>query len=312
MQKALIIGAEGQDGRLLKHLLSSKNYRIWGVGKGKAGNPSGPDKYLRFDLTNDDFQPLIDLILSEKPDEIYYLAAFHHSSQESKDTDYEFIERSIKVNQTGFIRILEICRSHHPGAKIFYTSSSLIFSGTDQTLQNEKTTPEPRCIYSVTKCAAMEAAKHYRGSYNMFVSVGIMYNHESKFRGDRFLSKKIMNETREVVNKKRDKITIGDLSAETDWGYAYDYAGAMWHILQLKQPDTFVISSGKKHKVQDWFEVLFKYLKLDWKKFVTEYPSLVIRKKPVLVGDNTKLLSTGWSPKVSFEEMVIKMYTDVI
>jgi len=307
--KALIIGSDGQDGTLLKQQLEAKKYEVWGLGK-DSKKTNG--HYFPFDLINDDYKVLENFIAHEKPDEIYYVAAFHQSSQDNRITDFNFIEQSIKVNQIGFINVLEICKSHHPSARILYTSSSLIFSGAGDTIQNEKTTPEPRCIYSVTKCASTQAANYYRNFHNLFVSVGIMYNHESILRKDFFLSKKIVNETRLIVDKKIDKITIGDLAAITDWGYAPDYTEAMWHILQLPKSDVFTISSGVGHKVQDWFDRLAKHLNLDWKKFVIEDPSLIVRKKPILIGDNSKLLSTGWKPKVSFEEMVIRMYNNTI
>ncbi len=312
MTKALIIGSEGQDGTLLKDLLLSKNYEVWGLGKNKNESLNLLAGYISFDLANDDFLLLENFIRKEKPDEIYYLAAFHHSSEEDNINNIGFIERSIKVNQIGFIKVLEICRVYHLSVKIIYTSSSLIFSGTESTIQNEKTSTEPRCIYSVTKSAAMEAGKFYRNFYNMFVSVGIMYNHESIYRKDSFLSKKIITETKQLVSGKRELIKVGNLSSVTDWGYAPDYVYALWHILQLVIPETFIISSGKGHRVQDWFEVLFGYLKMDWKTFVVEDKDLVIRKKPVLIGDNNKLVTTGWKPKVSFDEMVIKIYNNII
>lgn len=309
MRKALIIGSEGQDGRLLNLLLTTKGYEVWGIGR----QISHSTNYLSFDLATDNFSIIEDLIVKQKPNEIYYVAAFHQSSQEDNNArNFDFIERSINVNQTGFMRIMEICRKHHPEVKIMYTSSSLIFSGAKKQIQNEDTPHESRCIYSVSKCAAMEAAKFYRANYNLFVSIGIMYNHESVFRKDYFLSKKIINETKKLVENKVTSITIGDLSAITDWGYAPDYVEAMWHILQLNKSDEYIISSGKGHKVGDWFEVLFKYLNKDWKQFVKEDPSFIIRKKPVLIGDNSKLLATGWKPKVNFEEMVIRIYNNSI
>jgi GDPmannose 4,6-dehydratase len=311
MLKALIIGSEGQDGSLLKLLLKEKGYEVWGLGRSQNEKPG--ENYLQLDLAGDNFEILEKFIIAQRPREIYYVAAFHQSSQENNAAgNFGFIDKSVRVNQTAFMRVMEICRTHHPGARIFYTSSSLIFSGAKQEVQNENTAPEPRCIYSVTKCASMEAAKFYRAAYDLFVSVGIMYNHESKFRNDYFLSKKIINETRELLSGKRDSITVGDLSATTDWGYAPDYAEAMWHTLQLPAADTYILSSGKGHQVKDWFEVLFKHLGKNWKESVKEDPSLIIRKKPVLIGDNSKLRSTGWAPRVSFEEMVIRMYNNVI
>jgi GDPmannose 4,6-dehydratase len=312
MKKALIIGSEGQDGTLLQLLLQSKDYQVYGLGRQKQTRLDGLAGYLGIDLFNDDLEPLQDFITEEKPDEIYYVAAFHQSSQQATDQDFHFIDKSVKVNQLGFIRLMEICRLRHPAAKIVYTSSSLIFSGDGQTTQTETTPTSPRCIYSVTKCAAMEAAKYYRASHGLFVSVGIMYNHESSLRTDKFLSQIIINETRKILAGEIISIKIGDFSATTDWGYAPDYVNALWHMLQLPQPDVFIVSSGRPHQVKNWFEVLFGHLGMEWEKYVTEDPSLLIRKKPVLIGDNTKLVSTGWKPEVDFEEMVLRMYKNVI
>ena len=312
MKTALVIGSEGQDGILLKRLLHSKGYQVYGVGRSDCRDFTGLGDYLTFDLEKDDFSPLVNLIRDKKPIEIYYIAAFHHSSQEIfTDDALNFIDKSVKVNQTGFIKVLEIVKEYSPLSHVLYTSSSLIYSGCADSIQTEQTVPEPRCIYSVTKCGAMEAAKYYRSAHNIFVSVGIMYNHESSLRKDHFLSKKIINESRLVKEGKIDSITIGDLSAVTDWGYAPDYVEAMWHILQLQSPDVFIISSGQPHTVQNWFEVLFKYLNLDWKKYVVEDPNMISRKKPILIGDNRKLLKTGWSPAYSFDEMVLRIYNNV-
>lgn len=307
MKKALVIGSQGQDGQLLLKLLTQKGYKVWGVGRGTDPNPN----FIPFDLASGDFSPIETIITEEKPDEIYYVAAFHHSSQENNAAEgIEFLSRSVKVNQLGFMNVLEICRLVHPAARVFYTSSSLVFSGAVQQKQNEQTTTAPRCIYSVTKCAAMAAAEHYRSTYNLFVTVGIMYNHESILRKDFFLSKKIVNETRQLVAGHRKEIVVGDLSALTDWGYAPDYAEAMWHLLQQKESGVYIISSGIAHAVKDWFEVLFTHLGMDWTNYVKENKDLIQRKKPVLIGDNSKLVSTGWTPRVSFEDMVIKMYNN--
>lgn len=313
MRSALIIGSEGQDGTLLKRLLIRKNYKVWGLGRNNCNTLSDLAGYIQFDLAVEDYTLLLEFIKIHQPDEIYYVSAFHHSSQEiHSGNSYDFISKSVKVNQTGFIKILEIIKNHSLHSKVFYTSSSLIFSGTSHPVQTEETVPEPRCIYSVTKCGAMEAAKYYRSEHGVFVSVGIMYNHESVLRKDHFLSKKIINESRLLKENKISSIEIGDLAATTDWGYAPDYVEAMWHLLQQEIPGVFIISSGKAHTVQNWFEVLFHYLNLGWKQYVKENPSMILRKKPVRIGDNSKLLSTGWKPKVSFEEMVIKMYNNII
>lgn len=307
--KALIIGANGQDGRLLNLLLESKNYEIYNV---SSSSNTDFKNYLQFNLATSNFDELNNFILKIKPQEIYYVAAYHHSSIQSKSTNLDFINKSIQVNQLGFINIMELCKASLPLTKIIYTSSSLIFSGAKNQVQTEETTTEPRCIYSITKSAASEAAKYYRNEFNLFVSIGIMYNHESIYRKDYFLSKKIVTEVREIIDKKRDKIIIGSLTSETDWGYAPDYVEALWLILQQENPDNYIVASSNKHIVKDWFLVLSNYLNTNLLSYVEENPSLIQRKKPVLIGNNSKLKAIGWKAKTSFEEMVIKMYNNVI
>ena len=311
-KKAFIIGSEGQDGMLLKSFLHSKDYIVCGLGRSNCSDLSILEKYLKIDLLQEDQSQLYNFIIEEKPDEIYYVAAFHQSSQEQENNQIELIKKSVKINQLEFINLMEVCRLNHPNARIIYTSSSLIFSGSGQQIQDEITATAPRCIYSVTKCAAMEAAEYYREFYGLFVSIGIMYNHESILRKDYFLSKKIINETKKLLNGNLAVIRIGNLEAMTDWGYAPDYVRALWHILQLPLPDTFIVSSGMAHKVKDWFHVLFDYLKMDWRQYVEEDNTLLIRVKPILIGNNSKLTATGWFPSVSFDEMVIKMYKSII
>jgi GDPmannose 4,6-dehydratase len=307
-KRALIIGSSGQDGQLLNQLLNSKNYEVFGV----SISLKSDEKNLQFNLATDKFDALNAFIQHVKPHEIYYLAAFHHSSQQQKENDITFINTTFQVNHLAFVNVLECCRVHLPKCRVVYTSSSLIFSGAKTQVQSEETPFEPRCFYSLSKCAAMEAAKFYRSEHNLFVAIGIMYNHESIYRKDYFLSKKIVNETRKIVNKEQEKIIIGNLSSTTDWGYAPDYVDALWHTLQLSTPDVFIISSGKAHQVIDWFQTLSKYLNADILKSVEENKQLVVREKPVLIGDNKKLLSTGWKPQVTFEDMVIRMYQEKI
>lgn len=312
MKNALIIGSEGQDGTLLKIFLGEKGYKVFGVGRTVPIGATPQTEYLQFDFIKDSFSIFEKYIIHVNPQEIYYVAAYHQSSQEFSGGDMNSIDNSVLVNQTGFIKVLEVCKNHGLKSRIVYTSSSLIFSGSEEMIQTEETVVAPRCIYSLTKCAAMDAARHYRISFGLFVSVAIMYNHESKFRSDNFLSKIIVNETKKLVQGEIKSIQIGDLSAMTDWGYAFDYVEALWHILQLNRPDNFIVSSNVAHKVQDWFEVLFEYLNLDWTKYVSEDATRIYRKKPTLIGNHAKLVSTGWFPRTSFKEMVIKMYNNSI
>jgi len=304
LKKALVIGSEGQDGKLLVKLLINKGYKVYGVDRSEISF-SDDIQYLKIDLGT---PSSILKCLSVEYDEIYYLAAFHHSSINKELNETNIIEKSYAVNVLSFALLLESLVSQNAKSKVFYASSSLIFGKSGIEVQNEKTQPKPNCIYSITKQSAMQLAEYYRNKYNLYIAIGIMYNHESVYRGDAFLSKKIINQTKEIVAGKREKIIIGDLKSKTDWGYAPDFVNAMWHVLQLNKGDNYIISSGTLRQVKDWFEVLFNYLGMKWEEYVLEDKSLIFRKKPVLKGDNSKLMGTGWLPKTSFEQMVINIY----
>ena len=311
MKKALILGSEGQDGTLLKASLLSHEYKVFGIGK--SANLKQDESYFQCDLAGDDFSILVNIIREHLPDHIYYLAAYHHSSQDNlASLDSNSVSLSFKVNLSSFVTVLEIVRMFSPATRVFYASSSLIFSTSGTVVQDELTEHKPNCFYSLSKSAVMNAGKMYRENHGLFVSAGILYNHESILRSSGFLSMKIINETHKLLKGETKQIIVGDLSSETDWGYAPDYVEAFFSILQAESPGDFIVASGKAHKVQDWFDVLFTYLKLDWKKYVVVDKSLIKRKKPVLIGNNAKLMALGWRPRVSFEEMVIKLYNGKI
>jgi GDPmannose 4,6-dehydratase len=313
MKKAMIIGSEGQDGTLLRLLLVEKGYKVFATGRKKRQTTNaGVYDFFQFDLDKDPFEGIAGYIIQTKPDEIYYVAAFHNSSQEDHGKDINTIDSSNRVNYLSFVKILEICRNHIRHTRIVYTSSSLIFAGSENKIQDESTIPAPRCIYSLYKCASMNAAKYYRDTYGLFVSVGIMYNHESKLRGSNFLSQLVIGEIKKYVAGEIDNIVIGDLTARTDWGYAPDYVEALWHMLQLNKADDFIVATGAAHSVQSWFEIIFSHLGRNWTECVSEDKSRVFRRKPLLIGNPVKLEATGWKRKTSFEQMILNMYNGVI
>lgn len=311
MRTALIIGSEGQDGTLLAMYLASKGYCL--LKSGRSQGPVTEKNYLQFDLARDDYRVFAEMVRDRVPDEIYFLAAYHHSAQEDQpDLQFNSIADSFAVNCTAFVNTLEIARKHAPKAKIFYASSSLIFSATSTPVQDESTPHQPLGYYALAKSFAMQAAKNYREHAGLFVSTGILYNHESILRKSHFLSKKIVGDTRRLLNGEISEITIGDLSSVTDWGYAPDYVRAMHDILGQQIPGDYIIASGEPHTVEDWFRVLFDHIGRDWRPVVKENKSLIKRKKPVLIGNNTKLRQAGWSPSVTFDEMVIRMFDNII
>ena len=163
----------------------------------------------------------------------------------------------------------------------------------------------PVCIYGITKTAGVHICRHYRENFGVFASSGILYNHESQLRPEKFVLSKIINTAVRIQRGDSDQLVIGDLSARVDWGYAFDFVDAMTRVLGLNAPDDFVIATGLTYSVRDAVQFTFEALNLDWQDFVTESPQILTRQRPTLCGDFSKLKScTGWSPTVTFREMI--------
>ncbi len=302
---ALIIGVNGQDGTILFNYLSGLKYRIIGVGK---NNIKSVGIKLNQKLNINKRNEVFNLVKKIKPDEIYYLAAFHHSSQDKNNDFHEEFKKSYEVNVFAFENFLEAIKLYSPTTKIFYASSSLIFGNCRQKKQTEETLCRPNGLYGITKMDGMSLCRLYREKFNVFASSGILYNHESEYRTENFISMKIIKSAMNIRNGVQKKLVVGDLSAIVDWGYAYDYVKAMNLILNLKTADDFIISTGKTHTVLDFIKIVFNCFNLDWKKYVLEDSSIIKEKKSVLSGNSHKLeQATSWKPSVSFSEMIKKI-----
>lgn len=303
MKKALITGIAGQDGTYLSEYLLNKNYCVVGV---DIREPlfRGAEVITNIDLTN--HNSVFDLIKKVEPNEIYHLAAYHNSSEDEIADELETFKNSYEVNVLSVANILEAVRLFACNSKIFYAASSHIFGESEKLMQDENSTLNPNNIYGITKAAATKLCHYYRDNYNIFVSVGILYAHESPLRTSNFVSKKIVETAVSIKKGKCEKLVLGSLDAEADWGYAGDYVVAMHKILQNFQPDDFVISSGIKHSVKEFVQITFGYLGMDWEKFVIEDNSLLKGASRLSkLGDNQKLVSmTGWKPTVKFEKLV--------
>lgn len=302
---ALIIGVNGQDGTILFNYLSGFKYRIIGVGE---NNIKTVGIKLNQKLNISRRKDVFDLVKKIKPDEIYYLAAFHHSSQDKNNDFYEEFKKSYEVNVFAFENFLEAIRLYSIKSKIFYASSSLIFGNCQQKKQNEETPYKPDGLYGMTKMDGMSLCRLYRDKFNVFAASGILYNHESEYRTENFISMKIIKSALNIKKGKQKELIVGDLSASVDWGYAYDYVKAMRLILGLKIADDFIIATGKTHTVLDFVKESFKHCGLDWQKYVKENKNIIKEKKTILIGDSTKLRrETNWEPSVNFSEMIKKI-----
>ncbi len=309
MKRAVIIGAFGQDGSILYEFLSKKKYSLLGIGKNRVKSNVTSLKTKTVDIKQE--KDVNEMIASFLPDEIYHLAAFHHSSEDIIDNEIALFQESFEINVQSLITHLEAIRKHSPKTKLFYAASSLVFKNNKDEEQSESTKYDPVCMYGITKTSGLHLCQYYRNKHDIFAASGILYNHESTLRKPGFLSKKIITTAVAIKNNEQKKLVIGNLDGEVDWGYAPDYIEAMHSILQLQKPDDFIISSGTVHSVKDFIQIVFDYLGLDWTQHVEENSDLLFRKGTVLKGNNQKLkTTTGWKPKHTFEEFIQAMVVE--
>ena len=305
-RQAIVIGAAGQDGRLLCAELENHGYRVTRVDR--TGVRTGDTPTQPFDIR--DAAAVDRLVENTTPDEIYYLAAHHHSSEERTEEIGPLLVDSFTIHCLCLVHVLNAIKRRHSTARLFNASSSLVFGYPDEAPQTEITPLRPVCAYGASKVAGMHVCDIYRQEQDVFCCSGILFNHESPYRPPQFVTKKIVSGAVDIHLGLQDELTVGSLAALTDWGAAADYVRAMRAMLSLREPGDFVIATGKLHSVKDFARTAFSALGMEYERYVREKPSLVqraIRKVP-LVGDATKLrTSTGWSPRIGFEEMIQDM-----
>lgn len=302
----IIVGDLGQDGSLLKANLIKKGYRVVGLNRnGINCSDSGMQlSLMQASLLDEGAVNL--LVKNIQPAQIYYLAAHHSSSEQAGESaSLSAYQPFHDTHVSGLINFLCAIVQHSPSCRLFYASSSLIFDGTHGPLQNENTPLTPTGYYGLTKSQGMLVCREFRKSHSVFASTGILYNHESHLRGDKFLSKKLILAARSIASGSADSITLGNLLARTDWGYAKDYVDAFQRILRINEPGDFVVATGETHSVAEFAEIVFNCFGLDYRRHVKEDSSMLSRTIPIKIGDSSKLRSmTGWQPTVSFSEMV--------
>ena len=306
---ALITGITGQDGSYLAELLLEKGYKVFGMVR-----RSSTEKFERISHIRDEINlrqadlldqlSLIRLIEDCQPDEIYNLAA-----QSFVPTSWEQPMLTGEFNALGVTKILEAIRLVNKRIKFYQASSSEMFGKVKEVPQNEKTPFYPRSPYGVAKVYAHWITVNYRESYEMFAVSGILFNHESPRRGLEFVSHKITDGVARIKLGLAKKLFLGNLDAKRDWGYAGDYVKAMWLMLQQKEPEDFVIATGKNHSVRELAQIAFEHVGLDYQKFVEVDPRFVRPAEvDVLLGDSSYARKKlGWEPEVSFEELIKMM-----
>jgi len=312
-KKAIITGINGQDGSYLAELLIEKNYEVIGTLKRNsvAENQTfrldsvfGKIKLEYADLT--DMASLVRIITKYMPDEIYNLAAQSHVGISFDQPVY-----TAQATGVGTLNLLEAIRLIKPDIKVYQAASSEMFGNTidEDGYQRETTQLNPVSPYGCAKVFSYNICRNYRKSYGMFISNGILFNHESPRRGTNFVTNKVVKEAVKIKLGLSNELRLGNLDATRDWGHAKDYVKAMWEILQLDKSDDFVCSTGISHSVRELCDYIFSSLELDWKEYVTQ-DERYLRPEELnnLKGDSSKLrTTTGWEPTYTFETMLDEM-----
>ncbi|MBK9006652.1 MAG: GDP-mannose 4,6-dehydratase [Anaerolineae bacterium] len=309
MPTALITGITGQDGSYLAELLLAKGYRVIGVARRSSTMTYERINHLLDDITVvqgdlHDQGSLLSFLEEYKPTEVYNLAA-----QSFVPTSWNQPALTGEITALGVTRMLEAIRFINPKIRFYQASSSEMYGKVLEVPQSEETPFYPRSPYGVAKVYGHWITVNYRESFNMFAVSGILFNHESPRRGLEFVTRKIADGVARIKLGLAKELRLGNLEAQRDWGFAGDYVEAMWRMLQLDEPDNFVIGTGETHAVREFCEIAFAHVGLDYKEFVVQderfyRPAEV----DLLISDPSKARSKlGWEPSVSFKELVTMM-----
>jgi GDPmannose 4,6-dehydratase len=312
MKRALITGITGQDGSYLAEQLLDKGYEVHGIVRRSSSfnteriDPIYKDRHeqgVRLllhhgDLT--DSSRLVRLLYELQPDEVYHLGAQSHVR-----VSFDVPEYTSDVTGMGTVRLLEAMRDAGVKPRFYQASSSEMYGATPPP-QSESTAFHPRSPYAVAKVTAYWITVNYRESYGLFAANGILFNHESPRRGETFVTRKITRALARIKAGLQDKLYLGNLDAKRDWGFAGDYVEAMWKMLQVDEPDDFVIASGQTRSVREFLQAAFAHAGMDWEPYVEIDPRYFRPAEvDVLLGDPTKAkLQLDWEPRVGFDELV--------
>ncbi len=324
MKKAIVFGCTGQDGSYLSELLLEKNYEVTGVTRRSSVNNlerlTGVLSNANFTLRDGDLTDptgIFKLVSECQADEIYNLAAMSHVG-----ISFDQPVTTMEINAMGPLFILEAIRQTSKHTKFYQASTSELFGNNSERPQNEKTHFCPASPYGIAKLAAHKMVGLYRECYGVFACAGILYNHESKKRGENFVTRKITKYVAKVMKFKNDNgrlpdpskneinyLEMGNINASRDWSHAEDMVRGMWMMLQQDKPQDFVLSSGKTHTVKQFLEFAFDFAGTNYSKYVTisekYYRPLDVN---YLLGDCSKAKNIlGWKPKITLEKMIYEM-----
>ncbi|MEI7688554.1 MAG: GDP-mannose 4,6-dehydratase [Planctomycetota bacterium] len=309
MPTALITGITGQDGSHLAELLLSKGYKVHGMVRRTSSDSNHRIEHIldKVQLHQGDLldsASLLGIVEKTQPDEVYNLAAMSFVP-----VSWQQPVLTAEYTGVGVTRVLEAIRQAKPDAKFYQASSSEMYGKVHETPQRETTVFHPRSPYGVAKAYGHYITVNYRESYNMFACAGILFNHEGPRRGREFVTRKISHGVAMIKMGLDKELRLGNLQAKRDWGFAGDYVRAMWLMLQQAAPDDFVVGTGETHTVQEFCEIAFDQVGLNWEKFVVVDPAFYRPAEvDLLLSDPTKAKTElGWEPEVSFEGLVRMM-----
>jgi GDPmannose 4,6-dehydratase len=313
MKRALISGITGQDGSYLAELLLDKGYEVHGLIRRSSSFSTGRIEHLYKDPHEEgvrlflhysdlsDASSLITTLNRVRPDEVYNLGAQSHVK-----VSFEMPEFTADSTAMGTLRLLEAVRHVDHDVRFYQAGSSEMFGEVAERPQSETTVFRPRSPYAISKVFAHQMTIQYRDAYGLFASNGILFNHESPRRGPTFVTRKVTRAIAAILAGTVDKLYLGNLDAQRDWGYAPEYVDAMWRMLQHDEPGEFVIATGEMHTVREFVELAFRMVGLDWAEYVAIDPRY-FRPTEVdeLCGDATKAREVlGWQPTTSFGQLV--------
>ena len=313
MKKAFITGISGQDGSYLSEHLISLGYEVHGMVRRQSTAENQESRLEHFSKNVNTYygdlldQTSIEKLLSDiKPDEIYNLGAQSHVR-----VSFDIPQFTVQTNSVGVVNMLEAYKRIVPKAKFYQASSSEMFGLTvdDDKFQRETTVMNPVSPYGCSKVFAYNMVRHYRRAYNLHAVNGILFNHESPRRGSNFVTNKVVKAACNIKLGRQDKLELGNMDSYRDWGHSKDYVKAMHMILNHDTPDDFVVSTMETHSVREMCEVVFSYLNLDYKDYVTQNPKFLRPEElPYLKGDSTKMRKAlGWKPEYTFEALMHEM-----
>ena len=308
-KRALITGLTGQDGSYLAEFLLEKGYEVTGMVRRTSTINFERIAHIQDDIAivqGDllDEMSLIQTLQATRPDEVYNLAA-----QSFVQTSWQQAVLTGETTALGVTRLLNAVRAANPDIRFYQASSSEMFGKVVEVPQTEQTPFYPRSPYGVAKLYGHWITVNYRESYNLHATSGILFNHESPRRGLEFVTRKITNHVARIKLGLATELRLGDLDPQRDWGFAGDYVEAMWLMLQQDRPEDFVVATGETHSVQDFCELAFGHVGLDWREYVVQDQAFMRPAEvDLLIGDPAKARNQlGWRPRTSFAELVTMM-----